>query len=447
MSQRRTIALSATQWHGSGWLDVSSLAGDALRRFELSATALSTTQVEIWASSDNSAPVDYTGATSAAGARPPTSPGGKLVGTIQGPDQGNFVYPQPGQTVGALANTGAQATYYNFIRISTDTAAVNAIVVGEVANGGDGAGTPIRQGGQALAVPMVIGTTDAQSLTLEADGVTGYSQDASGNTIVGTTATADTRVQGALVQLLTTVGQQAGFTLDEAGNVDLGTNVGDTIISGVEILLRGLGSAPSTPDGIVLDTSSPGSNVRVNAGKAAFLVTAAEALVQVASMAIAGVPSGGPDASALLDLQVDGAHPKGFRPPNLTGTQRDAIPSPAHSLDVYNSTVNQRETNIGTPGAPVWAPMSYQVSAGPIALSGGQATVSNVWLTTRSQIVVTVGNPAPGAGDLTARYDVLETDRTNGFGTGAFKISALKADGTLNNLDASTNVRWSIQGQ
>jgi hypothetical protein len=78
------------------------------------------------------------------------------------------------------------------------------------------------------------------------------------------------------------------------------------------------------------------------------------------------------------------------------------------------------------------------------ALGNGVLAVTNVSLKSTSQILVTVGNPVPGVGNLTVRYDVLEASRTNNIGTGSFTISALNAAGTLQNLDQSTDVRWTI---
>ncbi len=61
------------------------------------------------------------------------------------------------------------------------------------------------------------------------------------------------------------------------------------------------------------------------------------------------------DPSAMLQINSTS---RGFLPPRLTTTQRDAISSPATGLTVYNTTTNQLEVNIGTPSAPSWAGLS-----------------------------------------------------------------------------------------
>jgi hypothetical protein len=108
----------------------------------------------------------------------------------------------------------------------------------------------------------------------------------------------------------------------------------------------------------------------------------------------------------------------------------------------YSSTAVYNSTQTGALALTV-AQNSAQ-GGGPSAIVNGVLAVSNVILSTSSQIEVSVGTPVPGAGNLTVRYGVLETSRTNGAGTGSFTISALNAAGTLNALDQSTNVRWTI---
>lgn len=71
---------------------------------------------------------------------------------------------------------------------------------------------------------------------------------------------------------------------------------------------------------------------------------------------LGGVEFGGPvsvgpsaaDASAAFDVQ---STDKGFLPPRMTTTERDAIGSPATGLVIYNTTTNQLEVFDGTWGA------------------------------------------------------------------------------------------------
>jgi hypothetical protein len=55
--------------------------------------------------------------------------------------------------------------------------------------------------------------------------------------------------------------------------------------------------------------------------------------------------AGAPDASAVLDVS---SSTKGLLPPRLSVTQRDAIPSPAAGLTIYNTTTNRLNTWNGT---------------------------------------------------------------------------------------------------
>jgi hypothetical protein len=73
--------------------------------------------------------------------------------------------------------------------------------------------------------------------------------------------------------------------------------------------------------------------------------------------------------------------------------------------------------------------------AGTATLIAGVATISNVTLTASSTIELTRKTPAgSGLGHLAAP----DADRTNGLGTGSFKIRAYKADATEETGDLST---------
>ena len=58
-----------------------------------------------------------------------------------------------------------------------------------------------------------------------------------------------------------------------------------------------------------------------------------------------GIGTTTPDASSTLDIT---ATDKGFLPPRMTTTQRDAIKSPVAGLVIYNSTTNSIEFSNGT---------------------------------------------------------------------------------------------------
>lgn len=73
------------------------------------------------------------------------------------------------------------------------------------------------------------------------------------------------------------------------------------------------------------------------------------------------------DSSSVLELE---STTKGFLPPRLTSTQRDAISAPATGLVIYNTTANSLETNIGTSISPIW-------SSGVIITASNGLTVSS----------------------------------------------------------------------
>lgn len=82
-----------------------------------------------------------------------------------------------------------------------------------------------------------------------------------------------------------------------------------------------------------------------------------------------GLGTTAPHASAALDVVSTTG---GVRIPNLTEAQRDAISSPAHSLQIFNTTANRYEWyNSAVPG---WVPLDTQGEGG--GGGGGTATVA-----------------------------------------------------------------------
>ena len=75
-----------------------------------------------------------------------------------------------------------------------------------------------------------------------------------------------------------------------------------------------------------------------------------------AQMVIGGAS---PDPSASLDLQ---SLKKGFLPPRMTTTQRDAIPNPAFGLILVNTTAQCVQINLGSPASPNWKCLSLDGS-------------------------------------------------------------------------------------
>lgn len=83
--------------------------------------------------------------------------------------------------------------------------------------------------------------------------------------------------------------------------------------------------------------------------------------VVVTSTGTVGIGTASPDSSSSLEVNNTS---KGFLPPRMTDTQRDAITLPANGLMIYSTTSNCLQTNIGTPAAPNWGCVAIQGSGG-----------------------------------------------------------------------------------
>jgi uncharacterized protein (TIGR02145 family) len=115
-----------------------------------------------------------------------------------------------------------------------------------------------------------------------------------------------------------------------------------------------------------------------------------------------GTPS--PDPSAVLELKSTS---RGFLPPRLTTTQRNAIVSPATGLMIYNATKNCLEWYDGT----VW----YS-GCGIQESSGGSAVVSGYSCATASAGTMTTGTAVSG---------VTQTITATVVTTGTYTITAI----------------------
>ncbi len=132
-----------------------------------------------------------------------------------------------------------------------------------------------------------------------------------------------------------------------------------------------------------------------------------------------GIGTDTPDPSALLDLS---ATSQGLLPPRMTTAQRDAIPSPAAGLLVYNTTTSRHETHDGTAWGPVGVPSgSIQMYAGNVVPAGwlecnGQAVSRGVYAALFAAIGTTWG-----AGDGLATFNLpdLRSRAPIGAGQGA----------------------------
>jgi hypothetical protein len=97
-------------------------------------------------------------------------------------------------------------------------------------------------------------------------------------------------------------------------------------------------------------------------------------------------------ASAIVEIQSTS---RGFLPPRMTTTQRDAIATPATGLRIYNTTTNTNDTYNGT----VWQSNSVSGVSGSIQFSSGSAFASDAsnlfWDDTNNRLGV--GTNAPSA--------------------------------------------------
>jgi hypothetical protein len=115
-----------------------------------------------------------------------------------------------------------------------------------------------------------------------------------------------------------------------------------------------------------------------------------------------GTPS--PDPSAVLELKSTS---RGFLPPRLTTTQRNAIVSPATSLVIYNATKNCLEWYNGT---------GWYNGCGNQESSGGTAVVSGYSCATASVGTMTAGTAVSG---------VTQTITATVTTVGTYSISAI----------------------
>jgi hypothetical protein len=111
---------------------------------------------------------------------------------------------------------------------------------------------------------------------------------------------------------------------------------------------------------------------KINIQTAALLTAALLGIVSPSDAQNFGISETGspPDNSALLDVDATGMNPKkGVLIPRMTTAERNAIPSPATSLLIYNTTTGCFEFWDGS----AWRVLSAQCVGGCIPLSVGPA--------------------------------------------------------------------------
>jgi hypothetical protein len=88
-----------------------------------------------------------------------------------------------------------------------------------------------------------------------------------------------------------------------------------------------------------------------------FTTTFISLVTSIVSLAQVGIGTLTPDASSSLDVSSTS---QGFLMPRLSSSQRDAILLPAKGLMIYNLTLDNGETNTGTPINPKWVGTNTQ---------------------------------------------------------------------------------------
>jgi hypothetical protein len=126
--------------------------------------------------------------------------------------------------------------------------------------------------------------------------------------------------------------------------------------SGSELLIGAVYTVASSPQ-ILLAGNARGSGANTMQLQASAGVSVASSLTN-------------PNASAQLDVS---STTKGFLPPRMTTTQRDAIATPASGLQVYDSTVNRASVY-----STAWENVITEVNASP-------NSVSNIWSGSQAQ--------------------------------------------------------------
>lgn len=109
------------------------------------------------------------------------------------------------------------------------------------------------------------------------------------------------------------------------------------------------------------------------------------------SNAQVGIGTTNPDASSILDVTSTS---QGLLFPRLSTVNRNAIVLPAKGLTIFNTTANQIQINVGTPGAPIWTTLGQDTSG--IFDEPWFNTTTNTAATSNTQNIYQMGNVGIG---------------------------------------------------
>ena len=153
---------------------------------------------------------------------------------------------------------------------------------------------------------------------------------------------------------------------------------------------------------------------------AAGLLVGAAARAQVTRQKVGSKPTT-IDPSAVLDVESTN---QGFLLPRMTTVQRDAIVTPATGLQVFNTTTNQLEVNVGNTTVPSW-----------VAAAGSNSAA----YTTTSQAILKTNANMTGGGTVSfindtlkwsSRFIVISNGRGTHFSTNGYYDITMPTSGT-----------------
>jgi hypothetical protein len=128
---------------------------------------------------------------------------------------------------------------------------------------------------------------------------------------------------------------------------------------------------------------------------------------------------------------------RGFLPPRMTTTQRDAIVSPATGLRIYNTTTNTNDTYNGT----VWQSNSVSGVSGAIQFSNGSAFASDAanlfWDDTNNRLGVGTNAPTSPLSISSTSSSIFDWSRVSG-STGYLAVTNIRSgagQGTVFGVD------------